>query len=267
MRHQRGEVLVAVVKRKRDLAILSEAWYRVPVSTAPRRWPPKWIAFYQGAQWGQERGVNYFAPVKQIRQCARRELSPMNFCVRNRTKPIFEIHLGSLQILDPPLLRRGRRVIVFVIPTTWQRFIAAMEINDLYDDSPLEDLLWAELKKARITCRATMACASEKEVILLGFRPILWQGEGERSKLMGTYGTLAVPTALLITGDKTLLPPQADVCCESIPTESREQMTSYCIRKVQDTVEELKGVTDDGLVPRRFYTAADGSTMPAIDFV
>jgi len=53
MRHQRGEVLVAVVKRKRDLVILrEEGWYRVPVSTAPRRWPPKWIAFYQGAQWG-----------------------------------------------------------------------------------------------------------------------------------------------------------------------------------------------------------------------
>ena len=49
LRHQRGELLVAVLKRKRDLAILQkEGWYRIPVSTAPSRWPPRWIAFFPG---------------------------------------------------------------------------------------------------------------------------------------------------------------------------------------------------------------------------
>ena len=150
MRHQRGEVLVAVVKRKRDLAILrEEGWYRVPVSTAPRRWPPKWIAFYQGAQWGQERGINYYAPVKEIHRVLRRELFPDEFPSQKSNKPYYQIFLGSLQRLDPPLISHRRRVIVF-IPTTWQKFATAAEINDLYDDSPLEDSLWAELKRLAI---------------------------------------------------------------------------------------------------------------------
>lgn len=44
----RGEVLVALLKEKSDYAILQEqGWYRIPVAHAPKRWPPKWLAFYQ----------------------------------------------------------------------------------------------------------------------------------------------------------------------------------------------------------------------------
>ena len=41
----------------------------------------------------------------------------------------------------------------------------------------------------------------------------------------------------------------------------REQMASYCISEVQDTIEELKGVADDGLVSRRFYVLPDGAAQ------
>ena len=42
---ERGEVLVAIMNNKRDFAILQEQlWYRVPVDTAPKRWPPRWLA-------------------------------------------------------------------------------------------------------------------------------------------------------------------------------------------------------------------------------
>ncbi len=37
---ERGEVLVAIVNQPRDLTILREQlWYRVPVSSCPKRWP------------------------------------------------------------------------------------------------------------------------------------------------------------------------------------------------------------------------------------
>lgn len=43
--------------------------------------------------------------------------------------------------------------------------------------------------------------------------------------------------------------------------EIREEMASCCIRTVKETINKYKGLSDDGLVPRKFYTAADGSTV------
>ncbi|MEK7730166.1 MAG: hypothetical protein AAB354_17290 [candidate division KSB1 bacterium] len=44
----RGEVLIALMNQPRDLVIAQEQhWYRIPVDKAPKRWPPKWLAFYQ----------------------------------------------------------------------------------------------------------------------------------------------------------------------------------------------------------------------------
>jgi very-short-patch-repair endonuclease len=37
------------------------------------------------------------------------------------------------------------------IPTTWEKFTQAVEINGLYDESPLEDRLWAEFKRLQIS--------------------------------------------------------------------------------------------------------------------
>ena len=55
---RRGEVLVAIINSKRDFAIRQdEHWYRIPVDTAPRRWPPRWLAFYQTKVFGDERGA------------------------------------------------------------------------------------------------------------------------------------------------------------------------------------------------------------------
>jgi hypothetical protein len=48
-----------------------------------------------------------------------------------------------------PIPCRLPRPVVF-IPTTWQKFSQAEELNDLYDDSPLEDILWTDLKKEKI---------------------------------------------------------------------------------------------------------------------
>ena len=36
------------------------------------------------------------------------------------------------------------------IPTTWEKFANAVEINDLSDESSLEDRLWAEFKRHKI---------------------------------------------------------------------------------------------------------------------
>ncbi len=52
----RGELLVALLPEKRDLAILQEqGWYRIPVDSTPKRWPPRWLAFYQGKPFGDDK--------------------------------------------------------------------------------------------------------------------------------------------------------------------------------------------------------------------
>jgi hypothetical protein len=57
--------------------------------------------------------------------------------------------LGPLRRLPRPILSRRWRRIVF-ISTTRNKFMNAVEINDLYDESPLEDQLWAALKRLEI---------------------------------------------------------------------------------------------------------------------
>ena len=63
---KRGEVLVAIVNKKLDFAILREQlWYRIPVSSVEKwikeRWSPKWLAFYQtNGVWRRETRYKLF---------------------------------------------------------------------------------------------------------------------------------------------------------------------------------------------------------------
>ncbi|CAN1208915.1 hypothetical protein TUMEXPCC7403_01740 [Tumidithrix helvetica PCC 7403] len=78
-----GEVLVAVIPEVSDMKIVREQyWYRIPVEQVERlkerdRWDPKWVAFYQPMVFRDEAfAVNYYAPIKSIRQVSRQELFP-----------------------------------------------------------------------------------------------------------------------------------------------------------------------------------------------
>ncbi len=74
----KGEVLVAIMNNKRDFAILQDRlWYRIPVETAPKHWPPKLIAFYLTKAFGKEAfAVRYFGRVREIKLAKRTELFP-----------------------------------------------------------------------------------------------------------------------------------------------------------------------------------------------
>lgn len=75
---RRGEVLVAIMNNERDFRLLREdLWYRIPVATAPKRWPPRWLAFYQTKVFGDERwSVNYYCHLRSTGVVRRRELFP-----------------------------------------------------------------------------------------------------------------------------------------------------------------------------------------------
>ncbi len=152
----RGELLVAIINDREDFALARDQhWYRIPVSSVDKwlknRWPPQWLAFYQTKVFGDEAfSINYYAQVLDVRQVYRRQLFPDRPRDEKANRRYYQLILGPLQKLPQPIFSRRLRRIVF-IPTTWQKFAGALEINDLYDESPLEDRLWAELKRLRIS--------------------------------------------------------------------------------------------------------------------
>ena len=93
--------------------------------------------------------VRYFADVLDISHVGRRELFPNEPDGRKSGRNYYRLSLGPLQLLPAPIFSRRARRIIF-IPSTWDKFTAALEINDLYHGSPLEDRLWAALKQRNI---------------------------------------------------------------------------------------------------------------------
>lgn len=66
--HPSTELLVALLPRTSSLHILkNEGWYHIPVASAPERWPPEYLAFYQGITFGPaEAGkIRCFAEVRE----------------------------------------------------------------------------------------------------------------------------------------------------------------------------------------------------------
>ena len=68
-----GEVLIAILKDKSDFAILKEqGWYRIPINNRPRRWPPRWLAFYQPQAFDDDAyRIRYYGEVNRIRKYKR----------------------------------------------------------------------------------------------------------------------------------------------------------------------------------------------------
>lgn len=150
-----GEVLVAIIDDLLDFARLrKEHWYRIPVKSVEKwlgdSFPPEWIAFYQTKVFGDEgNAINYVAKVKKLQKVQRHELFSKEPKDYKSNWMYYKITIGDLQKHPRPIVSRKKRRIHF-IPTTIEKFKTAEEINDLFDESPLEDLLWAELKKEEI---------------------------------------------------------------------------------------------------------------------
>src|SRR6266540_1854298 len=143
------ELLVALLPTVSALDILkTEGWYHIPVETAPKRWPPKMMAFYQGKVFGKDDAyqIRYFGEVSQIDVVPRKELFPNdNENAYKAEKLYYRIQVKSLQEKYSPIISYRPRRLVF-IPTTLAKFENAKQINDLFDESPLEDMLWQTLK-------------------------------------------------------------------------------------------------------------------------
>ena len=252
----RGEVLVAILNNLLDFAVARDQhWYRIPVGSAHKwlkdRWPPQWLAFYQTKVFGSEAfAVNYYARVLDVRQVYRWQLFPDQPHDEKGRRRYYQLILEPLRRLPKPILSRRWRFIVF-IPTTWQKFSSAVEINDLYDESPLEDYLWAELKRLQISAERQEFVPVKKRSYALDFAIYCtsgkidvetdgdtWHADPERIPLDNLRDNDLETTGWRVLRFNT--------------THIRERMAEYCLPTIVENIDRLDGVDEkERLVPRR----------------
>lgn len=251
----RGEVLVAIMNDRLDFALACDKhWYRIPISSAHKwlkgRWLPRWLAFYQTKVFGNEAyAVNYYARVLDIRERSRWQLFPNQPCDDRSGRRYYQLILGELQRLPRPILSHRWRRIVF-IPTTWAKFQAAVEFNDLYDESPLEDRLWNELKGLQIAAERQELVQVKERRYLLDFAIYCatsqidvetdgdtWHADPERIPLDNLRDNDLETVGWRVLRFNTL--------------HIREQMEGYCLPTVIENINRLGGVDEGQLMPRR----------------
>jgi len=145
--------LVAIVPSRRDWNLAREQrWYRIPVAAAPamvKDGSITHLAFYFPSVFGEEKySIRWYARVEGITLRKRKELidEPQH---RNAEQDYYVLALADLRMLPNPVHSRKPRRLLFV-PTTLAKLLTAPEVNFLFNDSPLEELLWQRLMERGI---------------------------------------------------------------------------------------------------------------------
>lgn len=259
----RSELLVAIMNDPKDFAIArTQHWYRIPVGSAEKwmkgRWPPKWLAFYQTKIFGSEAySINYFAEVIQIRKAYRQQLFPDEIRNPKSNRQYYQLILKPLQKLPMPILSLRWRRIVF-IPTTWQKFIDAVEINDLYDESPLEDRLWAEFKRYKISAERQEFITVDKQNYALDFAIYCADGNIDAETDGDTWHANSEKAKQDNIRDNALQSVGWNVL-RFTTQQIQEETEEYCIHKVVKAINNLGGVDESKKVARKIGLKSDGS--------
>ena len=150
------EVLVALMPSAADFTIAREQnWYRIGVYNVDKlvrpRWPPVFVAFRFSSNFGSETNcITHYARVTELQRATRSELFPAEQQPNTREKQYYKLLLSPLEALPNLVLGiRWERYPVF-ISTTSDKLVKAKTVDDLFDASPLEDLLVAQLALAGI---------------------------------------------------------------------------------------------------------------------
>jgi len=264
---KRGEVLVAIINNKLDFAILREQlWYRIPISSVEKwikeRWHPKWLAFYQTIAFGAEKhAINYFAEVLEIREVRRSQLFPNEPRDEKSHKRYYQVFLKQIQILPKPIYSRRYRRIIF-IPTTWEKFIDASEINDLFDESSLEDKLWAEFKRHSIPAERQEFVIARKKDYALDFAVYCAKGNID----IETDGDFWHANPEKAEQDNLRdhdLNTEGWKILRFSEKQIHEQAASYCVKTVIENINKLGGVDEGKIIPRKINFDR-GSYQPSL---
>ena len=173
--------------------------------------------------------------------------------------PVISIGIAfqsPLQRLPQPIFSRRRRLIVF-IPTTWRKFVNAAEINDLYDESPLEDRLWAELKRLNISAERQEFMPAKGHTYALDFAIYCTLGKIDIETDGDTWHTDPERISLDNLRDNDLETADWKLLRFNTPC-IMEKMAEYCLPTIVENINTLGGL-DEKPVPRKVSLDARGS--------
>lgn len=146
-------VLVGVMPDPHDLEIARDQhWYRVPAIHAPKGIHAEYVAFYFTSKFPEDlRWAIHFYARRTGHEMARRiDLFPDQPNHPRAQERYYKLQLGPLKQKQPPIPSLRWRRITF-IQTTWDRFVAAREINDLFrSDNTLIDQIYQTLRQQAI---------------------------------------------------------------------------------------------------------------------
>lgn len=264
---KKGEVLVAIVNNKNDFAEVKEnLWYRVPVSSA-NKWlkdsfPPKWLALYQTKIFGEEAFcVNYYAKVIEYKKVFRYEIFPSEPKNNKTNNEYYQIFIEPLKPLDRPIFSLRRRRIIF-IPTTFEKLMSAEQINDLYDESPLEDAMWLELKNLEVFAERQEFFEINKREYALDFSVYCIDGKID-IETDGDYWHSHPEKRAEDSIRYNDLNSTGWHILRFTSKQVREQMTEYCVPKVKDTIDRLGGLDVGNFLPRKLKRPT-GAYQPSL---
>lgn len=254
-----GELLVAILNEPRDYHFArDEHWYRIPITSATKylkkRWPPRRLAFYQTKIFAEERySVRYYADVLDIDRATREELFPNEPAGAKSGRNYYRLRLGPLQLLPAPIFSRRARRITF-IPSTWVKFTTALEINDLYHGSPLEDRLWAALKRRNIPVEREEYLTAGDQNYALDFAvycatdnlDIETDGDAYHANPEKAAHDNRRNNNLAAVGWRVL---------RFNTHQINEEMDAYCIPTIVQTINDLGGIDD--VIPRKADSRPD----------
>ncbi len=134
--HPEDRVLVGVLKRKKDFRMAQEqGWYRIPQGNAPKGIYAEYIALFFSRAFGdQNGGIHYYARRTGLELATRRDLLPDEPRHKHADAVYHKLTFPALKAKVPPILNDPPRRFSFIY-TTWDRFIDAETISDLYSEA------------------------------------------------------------------------------------------------------------------------------------
>jgi len=210
-----SSVLIAVMNHSRDLErARDEHWYRIPARSAPKFFPPDYVAFYFTKAFDQEAfTVRWYAQVRGHELVTRRDLLPAEPDHPRADQRYYKLQLGKLVELPHPVPSRRLRRITFIL-TNGKRLTEAWEINDLFLGPREHDLLWRALKEAHLQAERHYIIREANAVYRVDFAVIC--REGTLGVMCGEPPRVARERLLYFTPAQIDAAPQK--CVEAIRT-------------------------------------------------
>ncbi len=154
MTYPDDRVLVGVINRKTDLTIAQkEHWYRIPKEQMPRGVDVEYIALYLSGYAAKEvgSGIHYYAKKTGLELKYRKDLLPKEASHDRAMNEYYQVQFQGLIPKNPPVLNPTNRRFAFIY-TTWDRFVHAEEIADLYSKADYYvDRIYHALRDKKLT--------------------------------------------------------------------------------------------------------------------